>query len=181
MRVKICGITNPEDLRLADAAGADYAGIIRWPHSKRYVDDAALVALAAVPTRLKRVGVFMDATPREIDRAVRLGHLDIVQLYRCSYRRAGIEVWHATPGHHRGPIVLDAAPGAGKVGDWPKAARWARQRRLILAGGLNPENVAEAVATVRPWCVDVAGGTEAAPGKKDPQKVTDFIRKAKTL
>lgn len=178
MRVKICGITTADDLRLADAAGADYAGIILYPGSKRYVPPERLAELGRVPTRLRKVGVFVRATPREIARAIRLGGLDVAQLYHCTFRRAGVEVWHATPGG-RGTVVLDAAPGEGRVGDWPKAARRARTRRVVLAGGLTPDNVADAVRAVRPWCVDVAGGTEAAPGLKDRQKVYDFIRKAK--
>lgn len=178
MRVKICGITTADDLRLADGAGADYAGFVLWPGSKRYVPPERLAELGRVPVRLRKVGVFVRATPRAIARAVRLGGLDVVQLYHCAFRRAGVEVWHATPGG-RGTVVLDAAPGEGRVGDWPKAARRARARRVVLAGGLTPDNVAEAVRTVRPWCVDVAGGTEATPGAKDPQKVHDFIRKAK--
>lgn len=178
MRVKICGITTADDLRLADVAGADYAGFVLYPGSKRYVPLERLEELGRVPTYLKKVGVFVRATPREIARAVRLGGLNVVQLYACTFRRAGVEVWNATPGGH-GTMVLDAAPGEGRVGDWRKAARRARTCRVVLAGGLTPDNVDEAVRTVRPWCVDVAGGTEAAPGIKDRQKVFDFIRKAK--
>lgn len=179
MKVKICGVTTPEDLALVDAAGADFAGFVLWPHSKRYVGLARLAELARVPVRLRRVGVFMDATPAEVAHAVRIGKLDIVQFYGCPFRPTGIPVWRATPGPAAEAIVFDAAPGQGIVGDWTRAARLARRRRLVLAGGLTPDNVAAAVAAVRPWCVDVAGGTEAAPGRKDPNKVYDFIRKAK--
>lgn len=179
MKVKICGVTTPEDLALVDAAGADFAGFVLWPHSKRFVGLDRLAELARVPVRLRRVGVFMDATPAEISEAVRVGRLDVVQLYRCTYRRAGVGIWRATPGPAAEAVVLDAAPGQGVVGDWARAARLARRCRLILAGGLTPGNVADAVAAVRPWCVDTAGGTEAAPGRKDPNKVYDFIRKAK--
>ena len=179
MKVKVCGVTAPEDLALVDAAGADFAGFVLWPHSKRFVGLDRLAELARVPVRLRRVGVFMDATPAEISEAVRVGRLDVVQLYRCTYRRAGVGIWRATPGPAAEAVVLDAAPGQGVVGDWARAARLARRCRLILAGGLTPGNVADAVAAVRPWCVDTAGGTEAAPGRKDPNKVYDFIRKAK--
>ncbi len=179
MKVKICGVTNADDLRLLDAAGADFAGFVLWPGSKRFVPPGRLAELAAVPVRLRRVGVFVGADPRAIAAAIRLGRLDVVQLYRCAFRRAGVEVWQATPGPARRTVVLDAAPGQGRVGDWAHAARLARRARLVLAGGLTPENVAAAVRAVRPWCVDVAGGTEAAPGLKDPTKVHDFIRKAK--
>lgn len=179
MKVKICGVTTPEDLALVDAAGADFAGFVLWPRSKRFVGLGRLAELARVPVRLRRVGVFMDATPAEIAEAVRVGRLDVVQLYRCTYRRAGVGIWRATPGPATEAVVLDAAPGQGVVGDWARAARLARRCRLILAGGLTPDNVADAVAAVRPWCVDTAGGTEAAPGRKDPNKVYDFIRKAK--
>lgn len=180
MKVKICGIVRPEDLAAADAAGADYLGIVLVPGSKRYVSEAALRRLAAVPVRARRVGVFVGAAPRAIRRAVRIGRLDAVQLYRCTFRQSDVEVWHATPGGP-GTVVWDAAPGEGRVGDWPRAARAARRRRLVLAGGLTPGNVADAVRAVRPWAVDGASGTEAAPGVKDPQKMTEFVRKAKSL
>ena len=179
MKVKICGVTTPEDLALVDAAGADFAGFVLWSRSKRYVGLDRLAELARVPVRLRRVGVFMDATPAEVAHAVRIGKLDIVQLYGCPFRPTGIPIWRATPGPAAEAIVFDAAPGQGIVGDWTRAARLARRWRLVLAGGLTPDNVAAAVAAVRPWCVDVAGGTEAAPGRKDPNKVYDFIRKAK--
>ena len=179
MKVKLCGVTTPEDLALVDAAGADFAGFVLWPRSKRFVGLGRLAQLARVPVRLRRVGVFMDATPAEIDEAVRVGRLDAVQLYRCAYRRAGVAVWRATPGPAAEAIVLDAAPGQGVVGDWARAARLACRARVVLAGGLTPGNVAAAVRAVRPWCVDCAGGTESAPGHKDPDKVYDFIRKAK--
>lgn len=180
MRVKICGITTPEDLRLADAAGADYAGFILSPGYRRSLSAEQLAELGRVPTRCKRVGVFVRATPREIARAVRLGRLDAVQLYHGTFRRAGVEVWHVRPLPGRcAAVVLDAAPGQGQVGDWAAAARFARRRRVVLAGGLGPENVAQAVEAVRPWCVDVSSGTEAEPRRKSPEKVLDFIRKAK--
>lgn len=180
MRVKICGITTPEDLRLADAVGADYAGFILSPGYRRSLSAEQLAELGRVPTRCKRVGIFVRATPRTIARAVRLGRLDVVQLYHCTFRRAGVEVWHVRPLPGRcAAVVLDAAPGQGQVGDWAAAARFARRRRVVLAGGLGPENVAQAVAAVHPWCVDTASGTEARAGIKDPQKVKDFIRKAK--
>ena len=179
MKTKICGITTPEDLRLAAEAGADYAGIILAPGSKRYVSPAQLAALGQTPAAIRRVGVFVRAKPREIARAVRLGRLSVVQLYHCTFRRAGVSVWHATAQRGRKEaIVLDAAPGCGRVGDWAKAARLAKRTRLVLAGGLSPENVAQAAAAVHPWCVDTASGTEAAPGRKDAGKVHDFIRKA---
>ena len=138
MKVKICGVTTPEDLALVDAAGADFAGFVLWPRSKRYVGLDRLDELAHVPVRLLRVGVFMDATPAEVARAVRIGKLDIVQLYGCPFRPAGIPVWRATPGPAAEAIVFDAAPGQGIVGDWGRAARLARRRRLVLAGGLTP-------------------------------------------
>lgn len=179
-RVKICGITTPEDLLLADSAGADYAGLILAPGSKRRVSAEALAAMGRLAVRIKRVGVFVRATPREIAHAVRVGHLQVVQLYHCTFRRAGVEVWHATPlDGRKSAIVLDAAPGQGRVGNWKKAARMARRRNIVLAGGLGPENVAAAISTVHPWAVDTASGTEAAPGRKDPHKVNAFIRKAK--
>ena len=181
MKVKICGITTPEDLLLADRAGADYAGIVLASGSKRQVSLERLRELGAVPFRLKRVGVVVLATPRQIARAILLGRLTVVQLYGCSFRQAGIEVWYATPGKHaRHTIVLDAYPGLGRVGDWNHAARVARTRRMVLSGGLTPDNLDAAIQTVHPWCVDVSSGTEASPGHKDHQKVLAFIRKAKS-
>lgn len=178
MKVKVCGITRPEDLRLADAFGADFAGFVLVPGSRRYVSPERLAVLGRIPVRLRKVGVFVRATPRQIAQAVRLGKLDVVQLYHCTFRRSGVEVWHATPGA-RGTVVLDATPGEGRLGNWDIAARRARTRRVVLAGGLTPDNVAEAIRSVHPWCVDGASGTEAKPGIKDATKLNDFIRKAK--
>lgn len=180
MKVKICGITTPEDLQSVDEAGADFAGFVFYEKSPRFVSEARMRALARVPVRLKKVGIFVRTAPAVIARMVELGGLDVVQLYGCAFRRAGVDVWQAVPGRHpRQVIVLDATPGKGSLGDWQKAARLARTRRLVLSGGLTPENVEDAIRAVKPWCVDVSSGTESTFGHKDMEKVIAFIRKAK--
>ena len=180
MKVKICGITTPEDLRNVDGAGADFAGFVFYAKSPRFVSEAQMRELSRVPVRLKKVGIFVRTAPAVIARMVELGGLDVVQLYGCAFRRAGVEVWQAVPGRHpKQVIVLDTAPGKGNVGDWQQAARLARTRRLVLSGGLTPENVEAAIRAVKPWCVDVSSGTESTFGHKDMEKVTAFIRKAK--
>jgi phosphoribosylanthranilate isomerase len=203
-RIKICGVTLPDDAARVAAAGVDFIGLNFWPRSKRHVDaDRAAVLASAVrgagPARL--VGVFVDATAAEIAAILARVDLDVIQLHGAESpdqvaaiaRAAGRPVWKAiaagSPADveelHVWPadaILLDTpTPGRGGSGvtfDWAlvRAAR-ARHpaRRLVLAGGLSPDNVAVAVAAVAPWAVDVASGVEASPGVKDPAKVAAFV------
>ena len=216
--VKICGITNEADARLAVDAGADFLGFILVPSTPRYVtpERAAEIIRAlrdgkwektpgsrrhcVTESLPKFVGVFLDAPEAEIRAAVELCGFDVIQLHgeepAALATRLGPErVWKMM--HLRTPQDVAAAEqypaaailadtvsggkrgGTGQTGDWSLAAALAKQRRTVLAGGLTPENVAEAVRQVRPWALDVGSGVEAAPGRKDAAKVRTFIRNAK--
>ena len=194
VRVKVCGVTRPEDARAAEAAGADAVGVIFAPSSRRYVthEDAARVTAALGPF-VRRIGVFAGATEAEILEAVDAAGLDAVQLHgdvsdaTCARLQAHVNVIRAVRfAPHETPdawadrpvdaVLLDGpSPGSGVAFDWMAAAAWRGAPRLILAGGLHPGNVAEAVAAMAPYAVDVASGVEAAPGEKDPAKLAAFV------
>jgi phosphoribosylanthranilate isomerase len=203
-RIKICGVMLPDDAAMVAAAGVDFIGLNFWPKSKRYVtpERAPIVAAAARasgPARL--VGVFVDPDVDEILEITARVELDVIQLHGdedpdlCKKVSAALyrPVWKALPvASSRDVIKLDVWPteallldaptpgrgGAGAKFDW-NLAREARERHptrnLVLAGGLDASNVAEAIALVEPWAVDVASGVEAAPGIKDPAKVGAFV------
>jgi phosphoribosylanthranilate isomerase len=204
--VKICGITNVGDALAALAAGADFLGFVLVPGTPRQVTSgqaaaiireirACAVADRVTPPRL--VGVFQDASEAEIQTAVAECGFDVIQLHGDEpdslVQRLGPErVWKMLPlrtpqdvaraaAHPASAVLADAVRGAqrggtGAVCDWELAAAVARQRRLVLAGGLTPENIAAAVAQVRPWAVDVGSGVEAAKGKKDHAKIQSLIQ-----
>lgn len=194
--VKICGVTRTEDAELACREGATAIGVNFWPGSKRFVDDArAARILAAVAPGVAKVGVFVNASPAEVETRLALG-LDWVQLH-------GDELPHEW-GHLSAPrlvralrvrdraaldeaerwavryFLYDAAAegygGSGRLAPWELLT--GAPRPFLLAGGLGPDNVAAAIAAVRPDGVDVASGVEASPGVKDPAKLAAFIRNA---
>jgi indole-3-glycerol phosphate synthase len=201
--VKICGITTVEDGLLAAREGADAIGLVFWPDSRRAVDLATARAIAeALPPFIPRVGVFVNPTATEIERAVDAVGLDVVQLHgeetpefcRGIERRvvkavrvgAGFDARDALRFEGvAGGLLLDtrvdeASAGRGGTGrafDWALAREVREKARyLVLAGGLTPENVGRAVASVRPDAVDVSSGVESSPGRKDPERVRAFVR-----
>jgi phosphoribosylanthranilate isomerase len=199
-RVKICGITNLEDARHASVCGADALGFVFYPDSPRFIKpQLARQIIAELPPLVTTVGLFVNETPAYIREVVALCGLNTVQLHgdeqpdQCSYPPCRVikalrlhdqlgDGLFAT--YRVAALLLDAyVPerfgGTGHRCDWQRAAVVAAQYRVILAGGLNPQNVAEAVRQVRPYGVDVSSGVEARPGKKDPEKVAQFIRMAK--
>jgi phosphoribosylanthranilate isomerase len=199
-RVKICGITNPEDAHHAVACGADALGFVFFPGSPRNIEpDTARRIIAKLPPLVSLVGLFVNETPGRIRETVEFCGLNTVQLHgdetpdQCSYppcrvikalrlkRQMSAEVFSA---YEVAALLLDAYipeqfGGTGRLCDWEQAATVAARRRVILAGGLNPENVAVAVRQVNPFGVDVSSGVENQPGVKDPEKVARFIRAAK--
>jgi phosphoribosylanthranilate isomerase len=202
-RVKICGITRPEDAEQAAALGAWAIGFVLWPGSKRAADPAVAAGIArALRRRVETVGVFVNPTLDEVVHAVEGIGLAHVQLHGdegpsfCTAvaERTGARVIkalrvgsgadiRAAERYHTDLHLLDAAAGAayggtGRTWDWDLVAQRRSKIPLILSGGLTPENVAEAVAAVRPWAVDVSSGVEAAPGVKDPAKVEAFFAAA---
>ena len=199
-RVKICGITNLDDAHHAAACGADALGFVFYPGSPRFVDpDQARRIIAELPPLVTAVGLFVNAPSTRIREMVEFCGLNTVQLHgeeepgQCYYppcrvikalRLRGDMQASQFAAYTVSALLLDAfVPntfgGTGHRCDWVQAATVASQHRVILAGGLNPENVAEAVRQVRPYGVDVSSGVEEKPGQKDPEKVARFIRMAK--
>lgn len=204
VRVKICGITNLEDALLAASLGADALGFVLYPPSPRAISpDAARAIIAQLPPFVTTVGVFVDEdTARVKELAGQLG-LDWVQLhgrespdYCKSLGRRVIKGFRIQDENsltaltaYRGAaqaFLLDAykkglAGGTGETFNWDLARQARKYGPIILAGGLTPENVAQAIATARPQAVDVASGVEATPGKKDPEKLRAFIDAVKRV
>ncbi len=200
MRIKICGNTNLDDARAAAELGAWAVGLIHHPDSPRYVEpDIAAEIGAALKRRCEVAGVFVDTSLDEIVRAADDEQLTIVQLHgdqgpsfcREVARRTGAKVMKAfrvrTPADVRGAEafrtdfhLFDAyragAPGGtGESFDWELVAARRSQIPFLLAGGLTPENVGEAIAAARPWGVDVVSGVEAEPGPQGPRALAAFF------
>jgi phosphoribosylanthranilate isomerase len=203
-RVKVCGITRLEDAELAASLGAWAIGFILWPGSKRAADPAVAAGIArAVRRRVEPVGVFVNASLDEIAHAADAIGLSHIQLHGdegpafCAEagRRTGCRVIKAARVASGADLqalerfrvdfhLLDTAAqgaygGTGRSWDWELAAHRRSKVPAILSGGLTPENVAEGIATVRPYAVDVASGVEASPGIKDPAKVEAFLAAAR--
>ena len=204
--VKICGLTNAEDALCAVDAGADLLGFILYPPSPRSVSLETVKEIVATlqgATHITKIGVFVKETPAHMLRVLRETGLDAAQLHGndpsdllALNGRAypALKEWKPEYDglqHRKSEIVnlpdllLDANHptlwgGSGQRADESLAAQIAQQQRLLLAGGLTPDNVADAIRVVKPWGVDVASGTEAAPGRKDHDKVRAFIANAKS-
>ncbi|QIL88626.1 phosphoribosylanthranilate isomerase [Microbulbifer sp. SH-1] len=201
MRVKICGITSVDDALLAVDAGADALGLVFYPPSPRNVapEQAAEIARAVSPF-VVLTGLFVNAHPEQVEAVLQQVPLNLLQFhgdenapYCRQFRRPYIKALRMRPEldpvevmagfpDARG-ILLDAyrkgvPGGTGDTFDWQRVPRDSG-RQIILAGGLTPENVASAVAAAHPQAVDVSGGVEASPGRKDAAKVTAFIRAAR--
>jgi phosphoribosylanthranilate isomerase len=179
--VKVCGITRREDAEAAVAAGASAIGFIFYPRSPRYVSPQHAAELGR-GLDTWRVGVFVDESPASVETVMRATQLDIAQIYGGDLPNVP-RVWRAL---RVGPdsrsatesveaILLDG-PGNGIPFDWNQACGFSQ--KLILAGGLNASNVAEAIRIVKPWGVDASSSLESAPGIKDPEKVREFIQAA---
>jgi phosphoribosylanthranilate isomerase len=197
MFVKVCGITTPEDALFALAMGADAVGLILADGSPRRVTpDTARDIVRELPQGTVAVGVFRDERPERILEVAEHARLTGVQLHghetpaeaAAVRRRVPFLVQAFGAGDPRldriddydvDAVLLDSStPGSGVAFDWALAEPYVAGRRVILAGGLTPDNVAEAVARVRPWGVDVASGVEARPGRKDTVKVRRFVANA---
>ena len=195
-RIKICGITSPEDAALAVEAGADALGFNFVPGTPRCVaPEIARAVIAGLPPFVTAVGVFLDQSLEDVLRAAAVAGVGAVQLHGAEgaefARRIPLKVIKAIavgdpaavasiPGYPAHAFLLDShrtgqAGGTGQTFPWGLALEVRRHGRLVLAGGLTPENVAEAVRRVRPFAVDVASGVERSPGVKDAEKVRAFI------
>ncbi len=213
MILKICGITNEDDAAAATAGGANAIGFNFYPPSPRYIAPEKAAEIAT-PNGVRRVGVFVNRAPDEIDEIARIAGLDTAQLHGdeapAAYP-ASVAVWKAARvaagfdisrfnGLPAEALLLDGPAGelyggAGKTFDWgavegppgrrmrlPHGAEASdgglSQWRIILAGGLDSANVAQAVELLRPWGVDACSRIESSPGKKDHQKMKAYLRAA---
>lgn len=198
--VKICGLKSVDDALHCVAVGADAIGLNFWAPSPRSIDRAtARTIVDAVGDRVQTVGVFVDHSTSEIAEIMEETGLGWAQLQGSeppqeleallpnAFKAIGVKDGSAItlartyPGEH---LLLDASVpglpgGTGRTFDWSIAAEVAKERKLTLAGGLNPANVQRAIEAVRPFRVDVASGVESSPGEKDPALITAFVKAAK--
>jgi phosphoribosylanthranilate isomerase len=197
MFVKIEGITTEDDALLAVAMGADALGFVFAPSKRQVTVSMAADIVKRLPNDVLTVGVFRDETPEKVVETVHRAGLNGAQLHGHESREDTWWVGERIPfvikafvagnrgvadaaGYRASAILLDApSPGSGKVFDWRLADGVPDKSRLVIAGGLDPDNVAAAIEATRPWGVDVATGVESAPGRKDPRKVRAFIANAR--
>lgn len=203
VRVKICGITRPEDALAAAQAGADAIGLVFYPSSPRHVNpEVAARIVKALPPFVTSVGLFVDASEAEVRSVLEQVPLDMLQFHGDEpdvfCRQFGLPYlkalrvqphddldalaaqWPGATG-----ILLDSFKpgvpgGTGERFDWsmiPAKRSWT----LVLAGGLEFDNVRQAIDLAQPWAVDVSGGVEAAKGIKDPEKINAFVHEVKRV
>ena len=199
--IKFCGTTSLEDALASIEAGADALGFIFAPSKRRITPEKAQAVIGQLPPTVERVGVFLDASPEEIRRVAGLVDLTGIQLHG---NEAAVDVRQALPenrsslriiktivmgngmarvatalaaGEAVDAWLLDSGAGSGQTFDWQaaRAQMGERQGRFIIAGGLTPGNVGEAIRTFSPWGVDVVTGIEREPGHKDPKKLKAFV------
>jgi phosphoribosylanthranilate isomerase len=195
--VKICGITRFEDAELAVELGASALGFVFWPGSPRFIDPyRAGEIVDRLPLGVTPIGVFVDQPLDQVNGIVSVARLGGVQLHGSErpafargVKRPVLKVVPVRAGEVVGDVDAWPAPvtmlvdaydperkgGTGRTVDWTAAARIARQRRTVLAGGLDPDNVAAAIAAVQPFGVDVSSGVEARPGVKDAGRLRAFF------
>jgi len=200
VRVKICGLRRAQDLTAAVEAGADALGFVFVPGSPRCLDAAQAAQLCSrVPPFISRVGLFLDQDPEYVRRVLQQVPLNLLQFHGLEdaqyCRQFGLPYIKAVNAGSEIPVAVaerefaDAVGilvdshepgcmgGTGKTSDWNRIS--SGRLPLILAGGLNPENVGSAVRVVRPWAVDVSSGVETAPGIKNASAIKRFIEEAK--
>ncbi|MDX2479815.1 MAG: phosphoribosylanthranilate isomerase [Desulfuromusa sp.] len=201
-RIKICGITNLEDALCAVDAGADALGFVFYAKSPRYVlPEQVGQIISKLPPFVTTVGLFVNAAPETIKQAMRTAGLNVVQLHgdeaaedcylnpypvikavriKDADSLAGIDQYSVSA------LLLDAWSdqqygGTGESFDWQLAKKLTDQLPLILAGGLSPDNVAQAIQVVNPYAVDVSSGVEVRPGAKDHDKIRQFIQQVRQI
>ena len=199
MRIKICGITSPEDATLAESAGADAIGLIFASESKRAITvRRAQEIVSSVGPLLVRVGVFSNAPLEQVLKAIKILRLGVIQLHGSEESTYVAEIQKHVPvirafsfkqnlttndlESYRADAFLIDGPkaGSGKAFDWSQATQLKEVSRMILAGGLNPSNVALGIRQLGPYAVDVATGVEKSIGVKAPHKVLEFVREARS-
>jgi phosphoribosylanthranilate isomerase len=204
IRVKICGLTSAEDAEDAVAAGADALGFNFWSETPRYIEpERAARIVVNVPPGVLTVGVFVDEEPERVIAIAEETGIMALQLHgnetpeyvdqlgaylKIKALRVGEDFEPAVMQRYQSAslFLLDGfvpgrVGGTGRTFEWSLAEKAKEYGKIILAGGLTPANVAEAVRRVQPWGVDVATGVESEPGRKDPQLIREFIRAARSV
>jgi phosphoribosylanthranilate isomerase len=209
--IKICGTTSLEDALSSMEAGADALGFIFAPSKRQVSPEQAQRIISQLPSKVERIGVFMNKPAAEIEKIVSAVELTGIQMHG---KEVPQEVYNSLPRERRnsmrtiktvlvqqgsditlddagapgvvGAWLLDSGAGSGKTFDWhaARAQLGERKETFIIAGGLTPENVGEAMRVFMPWCVDVVSGVEREPGRKDPEKLKAFVaavRKAEQI
>lgn len=200
MRIKICGITNQEDALMAAEYGADAVGFIFAPESPRFAPpETVRKIISSLPAFVTTVGVFTSGEEKDFRRAIEECGIDLIQFHGSftpetirPFASRAVKVIRVRDEKSLEEMSLGAARvylldtyhdqhlgGTGQPFDWKIAAKATRLGRVLLAGGITPENIEAAIATVRPYGVDVSSGVELKKGKKDPLKVKRFIEVAK--
>jgi phosphoribosylanthranilate isomerase len=209
--VKICGLCSAEAVADVTALIPDAIGFVFWPKSKRNVSPSDVAAWTkSVPSSILKVGVFVDGSPDEILQTADKAGLDVIQLHHFSndwkedekffqaLENTHRKLWRVV--HLQGKETFsfpvervdaylldsysaDSPGGTGRLCDWGTAREFVEHsaKPVLLAGGLTPDNVREALRKVQPWGVDVSSGVESSPGKKDIQKVKSFIEQCRSL
>jgi phosphoribosylanthranilate isomerase len=200
--VKICGITNLPDALIAAEAGADALGFVFYERSPRAISlKEAAGIISGLPASILKVGLFVNAPPDQVSRTIHECGLNLLQFHGdespdyClqfgvpsmkAFRLVDAKSLEALPAYKTHAWLLDSwspdkVGGTGQTFNWDLAVQAMKyKQRIFLAGGLTPENVSDAIHRVHPYAVDVSSGVESAPGKKDPHKVSSFIRAAKS-
>jgi phosphoribosylanthranilate isomerase len=202
VRVKVCGITNPGDARVAADAGADAIGLIFADSPRKVNAEEARAVSVALPENILKVGVFVNEEPKEVLRIAREVGLDLAQLHGeeapetvAAIRGAGLPVMKAVRLRNAGVLgaleryeadlfLLDAwsaraRGGTGETFDWELAKSVKGRDNIVVSGGLTPENVREAIEFFEPYGVDAVSSLEERPGKKSGERVRRFVRAAK--
>ena len=206
-RIKICGITSLADARFCAGAGADMLGYIQYARSPRYIAPQEVAAITAWIHGPKSVGVFVDEDVETVNHVAELAGFDIVQLHgeespafcrRVS--RPVIKAFRVGPGMSSDQLSQTVAAyeevadrvlldtwhpslhgGTGQTFDWSRAQSLRTDRPLILSGGLSPENILEAVQSIRPWGIDLSSSLESSPGHKDFDRVGGLFAALESL
>jgi phosphoribosylanthranilate isomerase len=188
--IKVCGLTTPDAVAAAVESNVDAIGFVFAPSSRQVTPVRAAELSASVPVRIQRVAVMLHPLQALVDAVIDVLRPDILQtdlidfdslelpveLERLPVLRSAPPTAHATP-----PRVLFEGPrsGVGKVADWSAAQGLARRTQLVLAGGLDADNVARALEAVQPYGIDVSTGVERAPGIKCPERIREFVAAAR--
>jgi phosphoribosylanthranilate isomerase len=203
VKVKICGITNTDDAMAAVSFGADALGFVFFQGSPRYISpDAAAAIIRKLPSFVMTIGVFVDEKPDQIEMIIASTGVDVIQLHgdeppeMCAFSRRIIKAIRVKSLASLDPLVHyrekvsaflldtfspDSFGGTGQKFNWDIATYAKQFGRIILSGGLTPDNIIEAVKQVEPYGVDVSSGVELKKGEKDHLKMRLFIKRAKTV